>query len=89
MPVKSKGTLSLFGNGFIPGRKHSLKSIWQWFKPLDFHRVFYKMNNLEALCWRASRLATEILIAESNVLGWLTLNSRVTNDKCAAGLKFN
>jgi hypothetical protein len=74
MPVKSKGALSLLGSRFDPERKNSLESIGQWFKPLDFHRVFYKIDNLARAYLCSSRLSAGNLIAEPNVFGWLRLN---------------
>ena len=89
MPVNSKGALNLFGNGFIPERKNSQESIWQWFKPLDFHWVFYKVDNLVRAYLCSSKLSAGNLATGPDIIGWLKLNSQVMKDKRAVGLKFN
>jgi len=89
MPVKFKGALSLSGSGSILKRRNGLESVWQWFKPFDFHWVFYKIDNLVGTDSSPFILVTGNLITESNVFSWLRLNSCVLKCKCDVGLKFN
>jgi hypothetical protein len=85
--MKTKEALSFLGIGFIPERKNTLNGIWRWLKPLDFHRVFYKIDNSTGAYLGSCGLPVKNLIAASNVFNWLRLNSSVLKRECAVGFK--